>query len=139
MHEQRVIFWDDQPPHTETALGRLLRNFAITDGVYRSWDLHPGSVRTLEHGCVVQMLKKSLTKRAGGQARKAGRHTRTPMFTEKQIQTDLDAIFAEIGYKVGDTPFEEGGWREVGATADMIIRYCKAYKLIGTSTMGVTC
>ena len=47
------------------------------------------------------------------------------MFTEKQIQTSLDAIFTRIGYKMGDAPFEDGGWQEVGATTQMIIVNCK--------------
>ena len=41
VHEQRVDFYDDRPPTTETILGRPLRNFALPDGMYRSWDLHP--------------------------------------------------------------------------------------------------
>ena len=70
VHEQRVNFYDNRPPTTETILGRPLRNFAIPDGMYHSWDLHPDNFKTFDHGCVVQMLYKSLTKRPGGQARK---------------------------------------------------------------------
>ena len=125
VHEQRVNFWDDQPPSTETILGRPLRNFAIPDGMYRSWELHPDTFKSFNHGCVVQMLLKSLTKQASGPARIMGNKDRVPMFTQEQIQAGLDAIFTRIGYKVGDAPFEEGGWREVGATAQMIIEYCK--------------
>ena len=34
-------------------------------------------------------------------------------------------MFTRIGYKVGDAPFEDGGWQEVGATTQGIIEYCK--------------
>ena len=70
VHEQRVNFYDDQPPSTETILGRPLQNFAIPDGMYRSWDLHPDTFKSFDHGCVVQMLLKSLTKEPNGQSRK---------------------------------------------------------------------
>ena len=85
VHEQRINFYDDQPPSTETILGRPLQSFAIPDGMYRSWDLHPDSFKTFEHGCVVQMLYKSLTKRPGGNSLKAGNCSRVPMFTVEHI------------------------------------------------------
>ena len=47
------------------------------------------------------------------------------MFTIEQIQADLDKAFIECGYKVGDAPFDDGDWREVGATADMVLKYCQ--------------
>ena len=47
------------------------------------------------------------------------------MFTIEEIQTDLDKAFIECGYKVGDAPCEGGDWREVGATADMVLKYCQ--------------
>ena len=56
VHEQRVNFYDDRPPTTETILGRPLRNFALPDGFYRSWDLHPDTFKSFDHGCVVQMF-----------------------------------------------------------------------------------
>ena len=70
MHEQRVYFYDGRPPTTGTILGRPLRKFAVPDGMYRSWDLHPDTFKSLDHGCVVQMIFKSLAKQPGGQARK---------------------------------------------------------------------
>ena len=47
------------------------------------------------------------------------------MFTIEQIQADLDKAFIECSFKVGDAPFEDGDWREVGATADMVLKYCQ--------------
>lgn len=129
VHEQRINFYDDQPPSTETILGRPLRSFALPDGTYRSWDLHPDSFKTFEHGCVVQMLYKSLTKRPGGKSRKLGNCSRVSMFTIEDLQNKLDAIFTQLGYQVGVAPFDEGGWREVGATVDMIIKLCKDIKV----------
>ena len=84
VHEQRVNFWDDQPPCTETILGRPLRSFVIPDGMYRSWDLHPDSVKTFNHGCVVQMLLKSLTKHPSGRARRMGNKARVPTSTKNR-------------------------------------------------------
>jgi hypothetical protein len=129
VHEQRINFYDDRPPSTETILARPLRSFAIPDGTYRSWDLHPDSFKTFEHGCVVQMLYKSLTKRPGGNSRKAGNCSRVPMFSIEQIQSKLDAIFTQLGYEEGKAPFDEGGWRDVGATAEMIIKLCQEIKV----------
>jgi hypothetical protein len=129
VREQKINFHDDRPPTTETILGRPLRNFAIPDGMYKSWDLHPDSFKTFEHGCVVQMLYKSLTKRPGGKQRQAGNCTRVPMFTIEQIQSKLDAIFTRLGYEVGQAPFDDGGWQEVGATAEMIIKLCEEIKV----------
>ena len=56
VHEQRVDFYDDRPPTAETILGRPLRKFALPDGMYRSWDLHPDTFKSFDHGCVVQMF-----------------------------------------------------------------------------------
>ena len=57
VHEQRVDFYDDRPPTTETILGRPLRNFAIPDGFYRSWDLHPDTFKSFDHTSVVKRFK----------------------------------------------------------------------------------
>ena len=129
VHHQRINFYDDQPPSTETFLERPLRSFAIPDGMYRSWDLHPDSFKTFEHGCVVQMLYKSLTKRPGGNSRKAGNCSRVPMFSIQEIQDKLDAIFTQLGYEEGTAPYDLAGWREVGATAEMIIKLCQEIKV----------
>ena len=115
MHEQRVDFYDDRPPTTETILGRPLRNFALPDGMHRSWDLHPDTFKSFDHGCAVQMFLKSLSKEAGGQARRNGNKNRVPMFTIEHIQAELDKVFIECGYKVGEAPFEDGDWRGSGA------------------------
>ena len=56
VHEQRVDFYDDRPPTTETILGRPLRKFALPDGMYRSWDLHPDTFKSFDHECVGQMF-----------------------------------------------------------------------------------
>ena len=125
VHEQRVDFYDDRPPTTETILGRPLRNFALPDGMYRSWDLHPDTFKSFDHGCVVQMFFKSLTKKASGQARKNGNKNRVPMYSIEHIQNELDKVFIECGYEVGEAPFEDGDWREFGATGEMIIKYCQ--------------
>ena len=125
---QRINFWDDGPTTTETILGRPLRSFAIPDGFYRPWDLNPDSFKTFTHGCVVQMLYKSITKRPGGKQRQRGITARIPMLTVEQIQTKLDTIFTELGYKDGEYPFE-AGWKACGANAHMILCFCKSMNI----------
>ena len=34
-------------------------------------------------------------------------------------------MFTRLGYKEGVVPFHEGGWKDVGATAKMIITFCQ--------------
>ena len=128
VHEQRTNFWDDRPATTETILGRPLRSFAIPDGFYRSWDLNPDSFKTFTHGCVVQMLYKSITKRPRGKLRAQGVTSRIPMLTIEQIQAKLDTIFTELGYKDGEYPFE-AGWKACGANAHMILCFCKSMNI----------
>ena len=128
LHKQRTNFWDDRPPTTETILARPLLSFAVPDGMCRSWDLHEDSFKTFTHGCCVQMLYKSLTKRPGGHARSLGETSRIPMLTVEQIQTKLDEIFTALGYEEGKCPFE-AGWRVVGANAHMILRFCSSMNI----------
>ena len=47
------------------------------------------------------------------------------MYSIEHIQAELDKVFIECGYKVGEAPFEDGDWREFGATGEMIIKYCQ--------------
>ena len=68
---------------------------------------------------------KSLTKKASGQARKNGNKGRVPMYSIEHIQNELDKVFIDCVYKVGEPPFEDGDWREFGATGEMIIKYCQ--------------
>ena len=62
-----------------------------------------------------------------------------PILTKEQIQADLDEILTEVGYQVGDAPFEDGGRGEVGATAYMVTSTAKAQKLIVVWTTDETC
>ena len=128
LHKQRTNFWDDSRPTTETILNRPLLNFAVPDGMCRSWDLHEDSFKSFTHGCCVQMLYKSLTKRPSYHVRKQGVTTRIPILTIEQIQAKLDEIFAALGYREGECPFE-AGWRTVGANAHMIICLCRSLNI----------
>ena len=56
--QRRTQFYDDQPPTTETILGRPLRRWALPDGMWRPFDLHPDTFEEFDHGCCVQMLHK---------------------------------------------------------------------------------
>ena len=47
------------------------------------------------------------------------------MFTIEHIQADLDEAFIECGYEVGEAPFDDGDWKELGATGEVIIKYCQ--------------
>ena len=62
------------------------------------------------------MLLKSLAKQPSGPLRQLGNKNRVPMFTIEHIQADLDKVFIECGYKVGEAPLEDGDWMHVGAT-----------------------
>ena len=68
---------------------------------------------------------KSVTERPDGQARKNGNKNRVPMYSIEHIQNELDKVFIECGYKVGEAPFEDGDWREAGAAGEMITKYCQ--------------
>ena len=125
---QRTNFWDDRPATTETILSRPLRSFAVPDGMHRSWDLNSDSFKCFTHGCVVQMLYKSMTKRPRGKLREQGITTRIPILTIEQIQSKLDTIFEELGYKDGTCPFE-AGWRASGANAHMILCFCRSMNI----------
>jgi starvation-inducible outer membrane lipoprotein len=56
--QQRTNFWDDSPPTTETILGRPLRDWALPDGAWRPFDLHPDTFSQWDHGCAVQMIHR---------------------------------------------------------------------------------
>ena len=43
----------------------------------------------------------------------------------EEIKGKLNDIFTRLGYKEGVVPFHEGGWKDVGATAKMIITFCQ--------------
>ena len=64
--QRRTNFYDDRPPTTEVILGRPLQSWALPDGMWRPFDLHPDTFKEFDHGCAVQMLYKSFTKRASG-------------------------------------------------------------------------
>lgn len=126
IHERRTNFWDDRAPTTQTILERPLRSFALPGGMYRPYDMHEDTFTEYDHGCAVQMLLKSFTKREKKNT------TIEPVFRDKpggktaveQLQDELDACFTEEGYTEGAYPFESG-WRNDGCTSQMIIRFCK--------------
>ena len=121
---QRTNFWDDRRPTTETILGRPLRNWALPDGMWRPFDLHPDTFKTYEHGCAVQMLFKSFTKRPGGNQRKNGMSEPVPILTIPQIKACLDECFVELGYKANEEPFTHG-WQFDGVNGQMIVAFCR--------------
>ena len=48
----------------------------------------------------------------------------------EEIKCKLDNIFfTRLGYEEGVVPFHEGGWKDVGATATMIITFCQDIKV----------
>lgn len=126
VNQRRTNFWDDGPPSTETILNRPLRNWALPSGLYRPFDLHPDTFQQYDHGCCVQMLYKSFTKRPSGAQQRRGITDNTPMLTVERVSAELDVSFAELGYAEGVFPFEHG-WRHDGVTADMIAHFCKRH------------
>ena len=122
--ERRTNFWDDKPPTTEVILGRPLRNWALPDGLWRPFDLHPDTFKEFDHGCCVQMLHKSFTKRASGGARRQGNNEPVSVMTVAQVEQELQACFEELGYKSDEFPFTSG-WRHDGVPASMVLQFCR--------------
>ena len=98
-------------------------------------DMHEDNFNENPHGCAVQMLLKSFTKRPGGTTRANGNTAHVAVFKDpkpgqtgrtavEQIQDELDACFEEEGYVEGTYPFESGG-RNDSCTSQMIFRFCK--------------
>ena len=120
--ERRTNFWDDQPPTTETILGRPLRSSSLPDGMWRPFDMHPDTFQEFAHGCAVQMLLKSFTKPYQSGYRKRMCLAKDEEMTVEEIIAELDMCFEELGYTAGEYPFEHG-WREDGVTADMVVKF----------------
>jgi hypothetical protein len=124
VHERRTNFWDDRPPTTETILERPLRGFALPGGMYRPFDMHADTFEEYPHGCAVQMLLKSVTRRSHSVVKPAFEDIPGGKTAVEQLQEELDACFLEEGYIEGKYPFETG-WRTDGCTSQMILRFCK--------------
>ena len=122
--QQRTNFWDDRPPTTETILGRPLRDWALPDGAWRPFDLHPDTFESFQHGCAVQMIHRCFSKSLSGSQKKQGLTERTPRMTIEQISYELDRCFEELGYKDDQYPFEHG-WRTDGVPASMVVQFCQ--------------
>jgi len=124
VNERRTNFWDDSPPTTEVILGRPLRNWALPDGLWRPFDLHPDTFKEFDHGCCVQMLHKSFTRRPNGSEQRKGIKEHSPILTVSQIEQELEACFEELGYKNGEFPFTHG-WRHDGVPGAMVLQFCR--------------
>ena len=122
--QQRTNFWDDRPPTTETILGRPLRDWALPDGIWRPYDLHPDTFESFEHGCAVQMIYRCFSKSLSGSQKRQGLTERAPIMSIEDISAHLDFCFDELGYKSDEYPFQHG-WRKDGVPASMIIQFCK--------------
>ena len=122
--QRRTNFYDDKPPTTEVILGRPLQSWALPDGMWRPFDLHPDTFKEFDHGCAVQMLYKSFTKRPGGAQQRKGVTEHVPYLTVEQISAELDATFAAMGYANDRFPFTHG-WREDGVPASMVLSFCE--------------
>jgi len=117
--------WEAGKTGTEVVLTRRLRNFATPDGFWRPFDLHPSTFEEYAHGCAVEMLHKSFTKRNPNKAAAITQAT-LPWLTVDEIGVELDICFDEMGYVVGEWPYgEPGGWRQTGVTADLVVHFCK--------------
>ena len=128
--KQSTTFFHSKPPTTETILQRLLRGFLqIPSALWRPYDLHEDPFSEWSHGCVVQMLYKSITKRGWtGTGDKPGvkrENARLPLLSVDRILTELDICFEECHDTAGEFPFEEGGWREDGVPSAMVVRFCE--------------
>ncbi len=122
--QRRTNFWDDAPPTTEAILGRPLQSWALPDGMWRPFDLHPDTFQRWDHGCAVQMLYQSFTKRPSGAQQRRGVSASSPHLTVAEIQSELDECFVILGYANEVHPFTRG-WREDGVPAAMVLRFCE--------------
>jgi len=118
-----VNYWNAGRTDAEVVLSRPLRDFAIPGGFWRPFDLHPDSFYNYSHGCAVQMLHKSITKRPGGQARVRAKQDGVMLappemtFSVQEVADELDICFDEMGYVIGEWPYgDPGGWRQTGVT-----------------------
>ena len=59
-----MTFSDSKTPTTEVILQRPLRGISIPNSLRRPFDLHPDLFSEWSHGCVVQMLYKSITRKS---------------------------------------------------------------------------
>jgi hypothetical protein len=122
--QRRTQFYDDRKPTTETILGRPLRRWALPDGMWRPFDMHPDTFEEFDHGCCVQMLFKSFTRRPNGSEQRKGIKVRAPILTVSQIEEELEACFRELEHEEGKFPFSHD-WKTDGVTAGMVIQFCK--------------
>ena len=122
--QRRTSFWDDRSPTTEVILGRPLQAWALPDGMWRPFDMHPDTFKEFDHGCAVQMLYRSFTKRPSGSQQRQGIKEHAPVLSVAEIEAELDACFVELGYKNDVCPFEHG-WRDDGVPASMVIQFCR--------------
>jgi hypothetical protein len=123
VEERRTNFWDDKPTDTEVILSRPLRSWAMPDGMWRPYDMHPDTFEEHEHGCAVQMLYRGFTKQPSGAMHRAGITGRVPMLTIDEINAEMDISFAELNYTEGVWPFH-AGWRKCGVNTHMIFNFC---------------
>jgi len=128
--ERRTNFWDDRPPTTEIILNRPLLSWVMPGGMWRPYDLDPDTFDEHEHGCLVQVLRNSYTKRPSGAMQRAGHNDRIPILTVEQIDREMDISFTALGYAAGKWPYTKG-WREEGATAAMALDFCNRQSDIG--------
>jgi hypothetical protein len=67
--------------------------------------------------CVVRQLLAEVTTSKG-----------KPFFTPEELHQELDFAFEKL-HKVGEYPYEFGGWRDEGVSAKMLIELCDACNL----------
>jgi hypothetical protein len=125
---RRTNVYDEDPPTTEVILKRPLASRAVPDGFFRPWELHEDVFKNADHICVVQMLHSCHVKRPSGADQRKGITEHRPAFRPEAIEEMLDQIFKKLGYEEGKYPFERG-WREDGATSEMVLAYCQRHQL----------
>ena len=92
--------------------------------MWRPFDLHPDTFQQFDHGCCVQMLRQSFTKRPSGSEKRKGIKQCSPILTVSQIEEELEACFQELGFRQGEFPFNHD-WRTDGVTAQMVLKFCE--------------
>jgi len=125
----------------ETILATPRRGLAhdMPELLWRPFNCEADSFSNWQEACVIRMIQKSITKRSfvGGNGRTNRANGTLPLLSTDVITAAMDVIFDELGFKVGEYPFQEGeSWRDAGIPSTMIVEYCKKLTAEG---MPVSC
>jgi len=98
-------------PTVDTILARPIKGLShdMPELLWRPFNSHADSFSDWQEACVIRMLHKSLTKRTWvGDGRTHRVNATLPILSVDVITERMDVIFDELGFKVGEYPFQWG-------------------------------